>query len=198
MGLCTINAPCRQGATGFLNNVGKIHLNTIDIASGNRQASDSGRLPGRSGAERIARILVQVGTPSHLSGWTQEPADFSGNDKEPISRVPDREDRPAAVDDQECGCDADDPQHPSDQGDGPGRGGLSGETVFLGRTQPESSCDFPRRRCMRFCNSRSRKCPGTRCPPRFLGSPGDVRKPPFVAFCWTNSHRDGNIRAGAR
>jgi hypothetical protein len=28
------------------------------------------------------RILVQVGTPSRLSGWTQAPADFSGNDRQ--------------------------------------------------------------------------------------------------------------------
>ncbi|MGD0769775.1 MAG: hypothetical protein ABSB42_16450 [Tepidisphaeraceae bacterium] len=81
IGMCTIDAPCAQGATGLLNHAGNIHLSTIDIASGNRQASVLVvSLDGQALSES-RRILVQVGTPSRLSGWTQEPADFGGNDK---------------------------------------------------------------------------------------------------------------------
>jgi hypothetical protein len=81
-GLCTIDAPAAQGASGFLSGAGKIHLSTIDLASQNRQASVwVVSMDGKPIAES-RKILVQVGTPSRLAGWDQEPTDFPGKDAE--------------------------------------------------------------------------------------------------------------------
>ncbi len=79
-GLCTIDAPAAQGATGFLRKAGEVRLSAIDIGGGNEQASIlvismDGLALGDS-----RKVLVQVGTPAHLTGWRQEPADFTGGD----------------------------------------------------------------------------------------------------------------------
>ncbi|MGD0461444.1 MAG: hypothetical protein ABSB74_03045 [Tepidisphaeraceae bacterium] len=80
-GLCTIDAPAAQGATGFLRKAGEVHLSAIDVASGNEQASILViSMDGRALSES-RKVLVQVGTPAHLAGWKQEPADFTGGDQ---------------------------------------------------------------------------------------------------------------------
>ena len=69
IGLCTVNAPAAQGATGFLKNAGPIHLSSIDIASTNEQASilvvSMDGLP----LSESRSILIQAGTPSRLARW---------------------------------------------------------------------------------------------------------------------------------
>jgi hypothetical protein len=79
-GLCIVDAPAAQGATGFLKKAGNLHLSTIDIAGGNEQASIlTVSMDGRALSDS-QRVLVQVGTPAHLSGWQQKAADFEGPD----------------------------------------------------------------------------------------------------------------------
>jgi hypothetical protein len=81
IGLCTIDAPAAQGATGFLKNAGPIHLGTIDIASTNEQASVLVVSMDGKALNESRSILVQVGTPSRLTHWVQEPTDFTDSDQ---------------------------------------------------------------------------------------------------------------------
>ena len=78
MGLCTIDTPTAQGATGFLRVAGKIDLSTVHIVSRNRQASVLVVSMDGKPLSESGRILVQVGTPARLSGWKEEAAEFSG------------------------------------------------------------------------------------------------------------------------
>jgi hypothetical protein len=80
IGLCTVDAPAAEGATGFLKKAGVIHLGTVDIACTNEQASVLVvSLDGKPLSES-RNILVQVGTPTRLTHWAQEPADFADSD----------------------------------------------------------------------------------------------------------------------
>jgi len=80
IGLCTINAPAAQGACGFLEKAGPIHLGTVDITSSNSQATILAvSMDGRP-LDRSQRVLVQMGTPVRLAGWEQTPADFTDGD----------------------------------------------------------------------------------------------------------------------
>jgi hypothetical protein len=79
-GVCTIDAPAAQGVTGFLKTAGKISLSTIDILSRNRQASILVVSMDGKPLSESRRILVQVGTPARLSGWSERATDFTGKD----------------------------------------------------------------------------------------------------------------------
>lgn len=81
IGLCTIDAPAAQGASGFLKKAGDVPLSTIDISSGNEQASVLVVSMDDRPLNVSREMLVQVGTPAHLSGWKTEPADFEGGDQ---------------------------------------------------------------------------------------------------------------------
>jgi hypothetical protein len=81
-GLCTIDAPAAQGASGFLRSAGPVHLSTIDIACGNEQASVLVVSMDERPLNLSQKILVQIGTDAHLTGWKQEPADFVGGDQQ--------------------------------------------------------------------------------------------------------------------
>jgi hypothetical protein len=81
VGLCSIDAPAAQGATGLLKSAGRIHLSTIDIDSANRQASVLVVSMDGKPLSESARILIQVGTPARLAGWSQVPANFNENGK---------------------------------------------------------------------------------------------------------------------
>jgi len=68
-GLATLNAPCAQGATGFLKKAGKIELDDVTIESGNEYGtvlvvSMDGRPLKESGT-----VLVQVMTEEQNYGW---------------------------------------------------------------------------------------------------------------------------------
>lgn len=82
IGLCTIDAPCAEGATGFLKSGGRIRLGTIDIESANRQGSVMVVSMDGKPLSESARILVQVGTPARPAGWLQEPVEFADNGKD--------------------------------------------------------------------------------------------------------------------
>jgi hypothetical protein len=74
-GFCTIDAPKAQGATGFFQKVGgSAKLKDVDITCGNDYATilvvalDNKPLSGSG------RILVQIGTREHTTGWQTEPS----------------------------------------------------------------------------------------------------------------------------
>jgi hypothetical protein len=81
IGVCTIDAPAAQGVTGFLRKAGDVHLSTVDILSGNEQASIVAVSMDGVALSDSREVLVQVGTPSHLSGWETEAAEFGGTDQ---------------------------------------------------------------------------------------------------------------------
>ncbi len=67
---------------GFLRTAGDLHLSAIDISSGNEQASILAVSMDGLALSESREVLVQVGMPSHLSGWEVEPADFVGGDQQ--------------------------------------------------------------------------------------------------------------------
>ncbi len=79
-GLCTIDAPAVQGATGFLKSVGPQALSTVTIRSENDYGSVL--VVSMDGAElaRSRRVLVQVGTKARPTGWVERAATFKSDD----------------------------------------------------------------------------------------------------------------------
>jgi hypothetical protein len=80
-GVCTIDAPAAQGASGFLKSAGRIHLGTIDLACGNEQASVLAVSMDGKVLSESKEILLQIGTSARLTHWEQEPADFTDADQ---------------------------------------------------------------------------------------------------------------------
>lgn len=81
VGLCTIDAPAAQGATGFLKKAGPIHLGTIDIESQNEQASVMVVSMDGKPLNESGEILIQIGTPTRLAGWKTQAVDFVDTDQ---------------------------------------------------------------------------------------------------------------------
>jgi hypothetical protein len=79
-GICTIDSPAAQGVSGFLRAAGKISLSTVDIICRNRQASILVVSMDGKPLSESRRMLVQVGTPARLSGWSEQGTDFEGKD----------------------------------------------------------------------------------------------------------------------
>jgi hypothetical protein len=73
-GLCTLDTPRAQGATGFLSAAGEIRLADAVIRSGNRHASVLLVSLDHKPLSESARVLVQVGTVMRPTGWTTEEA----------------------------------------------------------------------------------------------------------------------------
>jgi hypothetical protein len=76
VGLCTIDAPAAQGASGFLRRAGPIHLGTIDLSCSNEQASILAVSMDGLPLADSRQILIQFGADARLHGWKQEAADF--------------------------------------------------------------------------------------------------------------------------
>lgn len=80
LGVCVMDAPKAQGATGFLSKVSPLALSAVTIKSGNEYASVSvvslDGLPIRTSK----KVLVQVGTRARPTGWEDKEASWkSGN-----------------------------------------------------------------------------------------------------------------------
>jgi hypothetical protein len=82
IGLCTLDAPAAQGATGFLKSASPVHLSTIDFSSGNSHATVLAVSMDGKPLSESSRILMQVGAAAHLAGWTQQPIDFTDNGRQ--------------------------------------------------------------------------------------------------------------------
>ncbi|MBV8487449.1 MAG: hypothetical protein JO161_04150 [Planctomycetaceae bacterium] len=79
-GLCTINAPQAQGATGFLKKFGLIRLNDLTIDSKNDYATVSAVSLDGQPLRSSQRVLVQIGTIARPTGWIERQTTFQGDD----------------------------------------------------------------------------------------------------------------------
>jgi len=79
-GLCTLNAPCAQGATGFLAKAGALQLGDVGITCGNDYATVLVvSLDGQPLASS-AKVLVQVGTRERPTDWQTRPVQVKVGD----------------------------------------------------------------------------------------------------------------------
>ncbi len=72
-GLCTLNAPKAQGASGFLNKAGALKLGDLDVQSGNDYATVLAVAVDDQPLRTSHSILVQVGTTERPAGWQTKP-----------------------------------------------------------------------------------------------------------------------------
>lgn len=79
-GLCTLNTPCAQGATGFLGKAGEQKLRDLSIASGNEYVTVLAvSLDGQPLASS-RKVLVQVGTRERPTDWKTRPVQVKVGD----------------------------------------------------------------------------------------------------------------------
>jgi len=71
-GVCTLNAPAAQGATGFLNKAGEIKLDAVTLNSRNEYASVLAVSLDGKPLKEAARILVQITTLCRPYGWKEK------------------------------------------------------------------------------------------------------------------------------
>ena len=83
-GLCTLDAPRAQGATGFLSSVGPIKLSDVTIRSENVYATVFVVALDDKPLAQSGRVLVQVGTRARPTGWSDHPVTFQTNKHETI------------------------------------------------------------------------------------------------------------------
>lgn len=75
-GICVINAPKAQGATGFLSKAGALALADVTLTSGNPYATVAVVSMDDMPLKTSHKILVQVGTAARPTGWEVKAADF--------------------------------------------------------------------------------------------------------------------------
>jgi hypothetical protein len=83
-GLCTIDAPKAQGATGFLQPVGPIKLSDVTIRSENAYATILVIALDDKPLAQSGQVLVQVGTRHRPTGWADHATTFQNPAKETI------------------------------------------------------------------------------------------------------------------
>ena len=76
-GVCVINAPQAQGATGFLSKSGPLALADVTLTSGNAYATVLAVSLDGLPLKTSRRVLVQVGTAARPTGWEVKAADFT-------------------------------------------------------------------------------------------------------------------------
>jgi len=94
-GLCTLNAPKVQGATGFLGKAGQVKLSSLIIDSKNDYTTVLAVSLDGKPLESSNRILIQCGTKMRPSGWKTEAANKDGKSGERVvstGRMPWRSD----------------------------------------------------------------------------------------------------------
>jgi hypothetical protein len=79
-GLCTLNAPAAQGATGFMSRVGPVALGDVTIRSENDYATILAVSLDDRPLARSTRILIQAGTRARPTGWMDHEATFTADD----------------------------------------------------------------------------------------------------------------------
>jgi hypothetical protein len=83
-GLCTLNAPKAQGATGFLKKAGPIKLADVEIRSGNDYATVLAVAMDDIPLNDSRTILVQAGTSERPADWKTRPATIKGHPAEEV------------------------------------------------------------------------------------------------------------------
>ena len=76
-GLCTLDTPRSQGATGLLKSFGSIKLRDVTIDSENSYATVLVVSLDGQPLARTSRALVQIGTRTRPTGWTDHAVTFS-------------------------------------------------------------------------------------------------------------------------
>jgi len=79
-GVCLIDAPAAQGASGFLKAAGPVVLSAVTVASENAYATVLVVSLDGAALSRSRRVLVQVGTRARPTGWADREATFTGDD----------------------------------------------------------------------------------------------------------------------
>jgi hypothetical protein len=81
IGLCTIDAPAAQGATGFLAKAGAVKLGTVEIQSTDEHATVVVVAMDDRPIRESRKLLVQIGAAVRPSGWEQASAQSESEDK---------------------------------------------------------------------------------------------------------------------
>lgn len=76
-GVCTVNAPKAQGATGFLNKVGTFKLGDVEMTAGNDYATVMVVSMDGQPLRTARKVLVQIGTVARPAGWKDKPVTWS-------------------------------------------------------------------------------------------------------------------------
>jgi hypothetical protein len=79
-GVCTLDAPGAQGASGFLKAVGPITLKDVTIRPDNDYATVLVVALDGQPLKSSRKVLVQVGTRARPTGWVDRAAEFAVND----------------------------------------------------------------------------------------------------------------------
>ena len=79
-GICTIDAPRAQGASGFLKKTSPIKLKDVTIQSSNDYATVMIVSLDNQPLKESKRVLVQVGTTARPTGWIERETTFQGDD----------------------------------------------------------------------------------------------------------------------
>jgi hypothetical protein len=80
-GVCTLNAPAAQGATGFLSKAGPVKLDAVSLEGKNEYATVLVVSLDEKPLASSKKILVQVTTQCRPYGWRQSPAKFQDREK---------------------------------------------------------------------------------------------------------------------
>ncbi len=80
-GICVVNAPKAQGASGFLSKVPALALADVTIRSGNEYATVAVVSLDDKPLKTSGKVLVQIGTQARPTGWEAKPATFQSEDK---------------------------------------------------------------------------------------------------------------------
>ena len=75
-GVCILNSPKAQGATGFLKSVGTIELKDGSITADNDYATIAIASMDNQNINQSQKILIQVGTIARSTGWKQKIAQW--------------------------------------------------------------------------------------------------------------------------
>lgn len=81
IGVCRVNAPKAQGATGFLAKAGKIDLDALTIESTNSYATILAVPLDDADLKTSGKIFLQITTICRPFGWKDEPAEYKDKDR---------------------------------------------------------------------------------------------------------------------
>ena len=79
-GVCIVNAPKAQGATGFLGKAGPLALSDVTVKSGNPYATVLAVSMDGLPLKTSRKVLVQVGTAARPTGWQAQETDYKSDD----------------------------------------------------------------------------------------------------------------------
>jgi len=79
-GICTVDAPRVQGASGFLKKTSPIKLKDVTIQASNDYATVLVVALDNQPLKESKRVLVQIGTTARPTGWIERETTFQGDD----------------------------------------------------------------------------------------------------------------------